>query len=129
MNRTKQTLAHVEYCSKKYSRLKDSMTPWDALMLMETFVDVSDPDVELPQIVHLLQTAQSIRAQGLPDWFQLVGLIHDLGKMIYLRGCDEDGTSMNSQFSIVGDTFVLGIKPTASLCILKIHIFMFFSRC
>ena len=35
---------------------------------------------------------------------QLVGLIHDCGKMVFLRGCDEDGTSVAQQWSIVGDT-------------------------
>ena len=45
---------------------------------------------------------------NMPDWLQLVGLIHDLGKIIYLRGCDEDGTSIKEQYSIVGDTYILG---------------------
>ena len=51
----------------------------------------------------------------LPDWLQLVGLIHDLGKMIYINGCDEDGTSINKQWSIVGDTFVVGYPLPKSL--------------
>jgi inositol oxygenase len=49
------------------------------------------------------------------DWFQLVGFIHDLGKMIFVRGCDEDGTSMKEQFSIVGDTFVVGAPFTETM--------------
>mmetsp|Transcript_15647 Transcript_15647/g.20294 ORF Transcript_15647/g.20294 Transcript_15647/m.20294 type:complete len:243 (+) Transcript_15647:309-1037(+) len=106
--REKQTYEHIINMAKKYNKGEIFMKPWDAVELMEKFVDVSDPDVELPQIVHMLQTAQSIRNAGLPDWFQLVGFIHDLGKMIFIRGCDEDGTSMKEQFSIVGDTFIVG---------------------
>ena len=44
-------------------------------------VDESDPDLDLPNIVHAFQTAERIRQEH-PDkeWFQLVGLIHDLGE-------------------------------------------------
>ena len=65
-------------------------------------------DMDLPNIVHAFQTAEGLRAMKLPDWLQLTGLIHDLGKMIYLRGCDEDGTSMETQWAIVGDTWIVG---------------------
>jgi hypothetical protein len=64
--RQKQTLEHVNNMAKKYNKGEVRMKPWDAVELMETFVDVSDPDVELPQIVHMLQTAESIRNAGLP---------------------------------------------------------------
>ena len=58
---------------------------------------VSDPDLNLPNHIHAFQTAEGLRAQGMPDWLQLTGLIDDCGKMIIMRGCDEDGTSMASQ--------------------------------
>ena len=47
-------------------------------------VDESDPDIDLPNSVHAFQTAERIRAEH-PDkeWFQLTGLIHDLGKVIF----------------------------------------------
>jgi hypothetical protein len=61
------------------------MKPWDAVELMETFVDVSDPDVELPQIVHMLQTAESIRNAGLPGVF--VQYVNVCKKMSLLCGC------------------------------------------
>jgi len=64
--------------------------------------------VSLPNLVHLYQTAEGIREMGLPDWLQLTGLLHDMGKVIYKRGCDEDGTSSAAQFSVVGDTFLVG---------------------
>ena len=34
-----------------------------------TLVDDSDPDIELDQLQHLLQTAEAIRQDGHPDWF------------------------------------------------------------
>lgn len=104
-----QTVEHVRKCRAKYGALGTrKMTVWEALAELEGFVDVSDPDVELPNLHHLYQTAEGIRAKGLPDWLQLVGFIHDLGKVIHLRGCKEDGTSLDAQWSIVGDTFVVG---------------------
>jgi hypothetical protein len=40
-------------------------------------VDDSDPDLEEPQIQHLLQTAEAIRLDHpRDDWFHLVGLVH-----------------------------------------------------
>ena len=80
------------------------MTTWDALDYLNTLVDESDPDVELPQIAHLLQTAEAIRADGHPDWFVLTGFIHDLGKVLCLFG--------EPQWAVVGDTFPVGCKPS-----------------
>ena len=45
----------------------------------------SDPDTELSQIEHLLQSAEAIRRDGKPRWMQLTGLIHDLGKLLFLE--------------------------------------------
>ena len=41
----------------------------------------------MPNIVHLYQTAERIR-ERYPDndWFQLTGLVHDLGKLMALFG-------------------------------------------
>jgi len=54
----------------------------DALEKLNNLVDESDPDVDIPNIVHAFQTAERIR-QDHPDleWFHLTGLIHDLGKV------------------------------------------------
>lgn len=107
--RQKQDLAFVKVQEEKYNVPSGlEINAYDALHLLDEFVDLSDPDLELPNIVHLFQTAEGIRAAGEPEWMQVVGLIHDLGKCIYLRGCDDDGTSMAEQWSIVGDTFIIG---------------------
>ena len=58
------------------------MTVWEGLEKLNKLLDDSDPDTELSQIDHALQTAEAIR-DGKPRWFQLVGLIHDLGKLLY----------------------------------------------
>ena len=83
---------------------------WDAIEKLDKFIDLSDPDVNIPNLYHLLQTAEAIRKDGLPDWFQLVGLIHDLGKIMYIWGNDSTGTSANTQWAVVGDTFITGCK-------------------
>ena len=44
---------------------------WEAMEFLNQLVDDSDPDIDLPQIEHLLQTAEAIRADGRPDWFIL----------------------------------------------------------
>ncbi|POM63532.1 Inositol oxygenase [Phytophthora palmivora] len=61
----------------------------------------------------MLQTAEGIRAAGHPDWFQLVGLLHDMGKIQYLWGHAEDGqegTADGDQWALGGDTWVVGCK-------------------
>lgn len=106
--RSKQNLDYVKYMHQKYHQFNQKISIHHCFKSLDNFIDVSDPDINLPNLHHLLQTAEAIRKDGLPDWFQLVGLIHDLGKLIYLKGCDEDGTSSKEQWGIVGDTFVVG---------------------
>lgn len=58
----------------------------EALNLLNNLVDESDPDVNLPNIVHAYQTAEKIRQEHPDkDWFHLTGLIHDLGKVLILK--------------------------------------------
>ncbi|CAH0391263.1 unnamed protein product [Bemisia tabaci] len=76
-------------------------TIFEALVRLNELVDESDPDVDIPNIVHAFQTAERIR-QDYPndDWFQLTGLIHDLGKVMVFYG--------EPQWAVVGDTFPVG---------------------
>ncbi|AMD21485.1 HER207Wp [Eremothecium sinecaudum] len=85
------------------TRIRARMTIWDALCKLSKLIDDSDPDTELSQIDHALQTAEAIRADGKPRWMQLVGLIHDLGKILYFF--ESEG-----QWDVVGDTFPVGCK-------------------
>ena len=101
LNHQNQTLEFVLAKKAEYSKLnKLQMGIWEALEKMNSFVDDSDPDLALPQIIHALQTAEAIRQDGHPRWFILAGLIHDLGKVLYLF--DEP------QWAVVGDTFPVG---------------------
>ncbi|MFP6879332.1 MAG: inositol oxygenase family protein [Roseibacillus sp.] len=103
LNHRHQTMAFVKAKRAEYLPLKKrSMTVWEALEYLNTLVDDSDPDIDLPQIEHLLQTAEAIRRDGHPRWFILTGLIHDLGKILCLWG--------EPQWAVVGDTFPLGCQ-------------------
>ncbi len=76
------------------------MTVMEALDFLNTLVDDSDPDIELDQLQHLLQTSEAIRQAGHEDWFVLTGLLHDLGKVLCLFG--------EPQWAVVGDTHPVG---------------------
>lgn len=103
LNHRYQTMAFVQQKRAEYlPRQKREMTVWQALEYLNTLVDESDPDIDLPQIEHLLQTAEAIRADGHPRWFILTGLIHDLGKILCLFG--------EPQWAVVGDTFPVGCQ-------------------
>ena len=59
----------------------------EVLDLLNTFVDESDPDVDMPNSFHAFQTAERIREKHPDkDWLQLTGLIHDIGKIMGLYG-------------------------------------------
>src|SRR5687767_15533890 len=78
------------------------MTVWEAMEFLDTLVDDSDPDTQMSQMQHLLQTAEAIRRDGHPPWFVLAGLVHDLGKTLCLYG--------EPQWAAVGDTFPVGCR-------------------
>jgi inositol oxygenase len=101
LNHRHQTVDFVRAKRAEYLPLaKRRMSVWQAMEFLNTLVDDSDPDTELPQIEHLVQTAEAIRRDGHPRWFVLAGLIHDLGKILCLFG--------EPQWAVVGDTFPVG---------------------
>lgn len=106
--RQRQTFEYVQRMQRKYLKFDKPMDLWEAMSHLNDLIDVSDPDLDLPNVQHLIQSAEAIRADNRPDWMQLVGLIHDLGKVMFLWGSDEDGTSQNEQWGMVGDVFVVG---------------------
>jgi inositol oxygenase len=102
-NHHSQTFAFVNEKRDTYLKLSRSrMSIFEALDYLNTLVDDSDPDIELDQLQHLLQTSEAIRADGHPDWFILTGLVHDLGKVLCLYG--------EPQWAVVGDTFPVGCR-------------------
>ena len=106
--RQNQTFDYVKRMHNKYLNFNNPMELWEAMYSLDNLIDVSDPDLDLPNVQHLIQSAEAIRNDNRPDWMQLTGLIHDLGKTMYLWGCDKDGTSQKEQWGLVGDVFVVG---------------------
>ena len=101
INHHMQTVDYVLGKEKQYFGLTRGLkTVWEAAEYLNTLVDDSDPDTDLTQIEHLLQTSEAIRRDGHPRWMVLVGFIHDLGKCLCLYG--------EPQWGVVGDTFPVG---------------------
>ncbi len=96
-----QTYEFVLQKKREYLALDHrQMTVLEAMEYLNTLVDDSDPDIELSQREHLLQTSEAIRRDGHEDWFVLTGLIHDLGKILCLFG--------EPQWAVVGDSYPVG---------------------
>ena len=102
-NHRQQTYEFVVEKKRQFTPLtRRTMGVFEALDFLNTLVDDSDPDIELDQLQHLLQTSEAIRADGHEDWFVLTGLMHDLGKVLCLFG--------EPQWAVTGDTFPLGCR-------------------
>jgi len=102
-NHALQTLEFARAKRAEYEPLqKAAMGIWEAMDRLNELVDDSDPDTDLSQIQHNLQTAEAIRADGHPRWFVLTGFIHDLGKVLTMWG--------EPQWAVVGDTFPVGCR-------------------
>ena len=103
LNHQNQTYDFVLQKEQQYKqRNRKKMKFWEAVEFLNTLVDDSDPDIDLNQTQHLLQTSEAIRADGHPDWFVLTGFIHDLGKVLCLFG--------EPQWAVTGDTFPVGCQ-------------------
>ncbi|XP_059173692.1 inositol oxygenase-like isoform X2 [Physella acuta] len=101
---TYQTVAYVQDRMAHWLKFDHAeMSIMEVLDKLNDLVDASDPDIDLPNSYHAYQTAEGIRKHH-PDkpWFQLTGLIHDIGKIMALWG--------EPQWSTVGDTFVVGCQ-------------------
>jgi inositol oxygenase len=104
LNHTNQSFEFAHAKNEHYKKLAQrEMTVWEVIELLDTIVDDSDPDTDVPNSFHDFQTAERIRAQWPEhDWFHLVGLLHDLGKILCVFG--------EPQWAVVGDTFPLGCQ-------------------
>ncbi|OMO93308.1 Inositol oxygenase [Corchorus olitorius] len=133
-----QTVDFVKLMRAEYEKLdKAEMGIWECCELLNEVVDDSDPDLDEPQIQHLLQSAEAIR-KDYPneDWLHLTALIHDLGKILVLPQFGE-----LPQWAVTGDTFPVGCAfdesnvhfkvakangttlPSAALFIIRYHSF------
>jgi len=101
LNHRHQSVDYVLKKEKQYFGLtRGKKSVWEAAEYLNTLIDDSDPDTDLTQLEHLLQTSEAIRRDGHPRWMVLVGFIHDLGKSLCLYG--------EPQWGVVGDTFPVG---------------------
>ena len=101
LNHTYQTYDFVQEKKQQFLKFdKKEMPVWQAFDFLNQLVDDSDPDTDLDQFQHLLQTSEAIRMDGHPDWMVLTGLMHDMGKVLCLFG--------EPQWAVVGDTFPVG---------------------
>ncbi len=101
LNHKYQTFDFVQEKRKEFLQFnKREMPVWEAFDFLNQLVDDSDPDTDLDQMQHLLQTSEAIRRDGHPDWMVLIGLMHDMGKVLCLFG--------EPQWAVVGDTFPVG---------------------
>jgi inositol oxygenase len=101
LNHHYQTYEYVLAKEKEYFSLKrGKKSIWEGAEYLNNLVDDSDPDTDLTQIEHLLQTSEAIRRDGHPRWMVVAGFVHDLGKVLCLYG--------EPQWGVVGDTFPTG---------------------
>jgi inositol oxygenase len=100
-NHAKQTFEFATSKKREYGALtKGAMGIWDKLEFLSSLVDESDPDTDLSQVAHALQSSEAARRDGREDWFVLTAFIHDLGKVLCSYG--------EPQWAVVGDTFPVG---------------------
>jgi len=111
-NHAFQTYDHVLEMKKQHLQFnKAKMTVWEAIEKLDQVIDESDPDADFPQIYHAFQTAEVLREEYPDeDWLHLVGLTHDLGKVLALK---EFGGL--PQWNVVGDTFPVGCPPSPKI--------------
>jgi inositol oxygenase len=101
LNHAHQTVAFVKGKKQQYLAFeKGKKSIWGAAEFLNVLVDDSDPDTDVSQIEHLMQTSEAIRKDGHPRWFVLTGFLHDLGKVLCLYN--------EPQWAVVGDTFPVG---------------------
>lgn len=103
----RQTVAFGESMREKFLKLDTCrMDVWTAAELLNEIVDDSDPDTDLAQIAHGLQSAEAARA-AYPehDWLHLTAFVHDLGKVLA-----HPSFGSQPQWAVVGDTFPVGCK-------------------
>jgi len=101
LNHENMTVDYVLAKEAEYFTLrKGEKTVWEAAEFLNQLVDDSDPDTDLTQIEHLLQTSEAMRRDDLPRWMIATGFLHDLGKCLCLYG--------EPQWGVVGDTYPVG---------------------
>jgi len=87
-------------------------TVWEMAHYLDSIEDESDPDTDLSQLMHAIQTAEACR-KAYPgeeyDWFHVVCFIHDLGKILLVDD-PKLGLKGDPQWAVVGDNFLVGCQ-------------------
>ncbi|THH09664.1 hypothetical protein EW145_g1852 [Phellinidium pouzarii] len=100
----KQTVAFNRKARADFKeKFRARMGIWDAIEKLNTLMTPTQMSTSVSQIEHLLQTAETTRKDGKPEWMQVTGLVHDLGKLLNFFGSE-------GQWDVVGDTFVVGCQ-------------------
>ena len=83
-----QTLERARSLQRKYAgRILGRATVGERFATLAETRDASDSDLEgMSQLGHALQTANSIREDGLDEDWLVLGLVHDLGKILLEQG-------------------------------------------
>ncbi|KAG5638597.1 hypothetical protein H0H81_011683 [Sphagnurus paluster] len=117
----KQTVAfNIKARAEFKTRTRAHMGIWEAMEMLNTLVDESDPDTDLSQIEHLLQTAEAIRRDGKPEWMQVAGLVHDLGKLLHFFGSEGQWDVVGYLYHVLKDQSTL---PFEALAMIRYHSF------
>ncbi|KAI4357158.1 hypothetical protein L6164_001125 [Bauhinia variegata] len=123
INHINQTYEFVKRMREEYGKLnRVEMSIWECCELLNEFVDEGHPDLDEPQIEHLLQTVEAIRKDyPKEDWLHLTRLIHGLGKVLL-----HPAFGALPQWAVVGDTYSVGCAFSESIVHHK-AIFLLFS--
>ena len=102
-----QSYNFVEHTKKYVANIpKNQCNIKNVIQQLNNFVDPSDPDVNENNVYHAYQTAEMIRKKEPFNLeLQVVGLIHDVGKIIHTFSYFYD-----KPWAVVGDTFPVGCK-------------------
>ena len=90
-----------EYNNLFLQSYKNFYSIQDCLNICDSIYDPSDPDISMSQTTHAFQTALGALENGFDEQMVVIGLIHDLGKIIHpLLGI--------SMTYLVGDSYPFG---------------------
>jgi len=101
--RSRQTADTVHALQRKYEApVFGEITMWDAVNMLGHVIDHFDRFLmNVSQEVHTLQVAEGMVAEGADETMVLVGVIHDVGKVLYLA--DEDPANISGTTAPIGE--------------------------
>lgn len=101
------TIKFIEKLKNIHLTYDTTLNIWEIFKKLDEFKDITQTN-DKTFLCRAIQTAECIRKKGHPDWLQMVGLIHELGKIIFIKGSEKYGTNLNCQWGITCNSFILG---------------------